>query len=121
MWKLKCLLVILLLYLFCSCEFEENQMGLPKKVKIPKTGETQIYYCSQPLTNITVFNEDNRMGSSIVNEEILVQSEWLTVKSPCGSKRMVIIAEPNNGTGTRNMEIQAYSGREYATIKIIQY
>lgn len=118
--KLTFLLLVGIFLCISGCGFEEAQMGYPESVTFFAEGGEQIFTGDRTFTHILIGDGIEEYGSETLNDNIVVKHKWLTVYSPVGSNELVLSAQPSNETNKRELIVYGYSGREYATIKVIQ-
>ena len=89
-----------LMLLCASCEFEEDQLGLPRIVTFPKEGGEKTFKAECDLTSINI---KDKVGNKAFLQEAdglgVGIYKWLTVKAPLGDYLMfqdmlTIIVEP---------------------------
>lgn len=124
-------LIPVAMLMFVSCEFEEEQMGLPRTVTFPKEGGERTLTANQDFNQLCIEDGSDIVGYSGDNSEGVMKAEykWLKVKSPClmvdsvvslfGNKLTVTVA-PSSEKNSRSLRVYVYSGNKYATIKVKQ-
>lgn len=119
-------LIVGLMFLCASCEFEEDQLGLPRIVTFPKEGGEKTFKAECDLTSINIkdkvgnkafLHEADGLGVGIY--------KWLTVKAPLGDYLMfqdmlTIIVEPNTSGKSRKLYVHFDSGWKYGVIEVKQ-
>ena len=95
-------------------------MGYPESVTFSTEGGEQVFTGDRTFTHILIGEGIEEYGSETLNDNIIVKHKWLTVSSPVGSNELVLSAQPSNETNERELIVYVYSGREYATIKVVQ-
>ena len=113
------LLASIFLCISC-CGFEEAQMGYPESVTFSAEGGEQVFTGDRTFTHMIIGDGINEYGSQTLDSNIVVKHKWLTVYSPVGSNELVLSTQPSNETNERELTVYGYSGREYATIKVVQ-
>ena len=106
-----------------SCAREVDG-GFPNRVYFPKGGGEKSFTGEMHISHIEIGDGDTLGMYSEVQEDgsVVVEYEWLTVKSPHkGSTEIQFIAEPNLGKNRRKLYVAVNRSRpEYAGIVIIQ-
>lgn len=130
-------LLTLLSLLFTSCEFEEDQMGLPRSVTFPKEGGEKTLKADYTFNSIFIEEgPDTKEFSVVVDGTDIVSYKWLTAKSPqiknespdtinngiywFPTDKLTISVEPSHESKSRSLTICVYSGTKYARIKVKQ-
>ena len=82
-------LIVGLMFLCASCEFEEDQLGLPRIVTFPKEGGEKTFKAECDLTSINI---KDKVGNRAFLQEAdglgVGIYKWLTVKAPLGDYLM---------------------------------
>lgn len=123
--------------LFVSCEFEEDQMGLPRSVTFHKDGGEKTFKADYAFNSIFIEEGPDTKGFSVVVDGTdIVSYKWLTAKSPqiknesadtinngifwFPTDELTISAEPSKESKSRSLTVTVYSGNKYARIKVKQ-
>ena len=115
-------IILILLYLLSSCEFEHKQNGYPKHVHFPAEGG-KIIVSGYEFVYGTFIEKNGdcvAYGNLDENDSINTSYEWLTVKNKFHSPSLEIIASPSDSKKQRKLKIIANFGTEYAEINVSQ-
>ena len=72
------------------------------------------------FAHILIGEGTDEYSSQEINDTIVVEHNWLTVKSEKGSRAMTITAKPSESSKKRALKIYGYFGSEYAVIDVRQ-
>ena len=108
--------------LLISCEFEHDQMGLPKSIYFPPDGGTQTVKGNIPyLRHIIIYDKNGNQNSSPWDTDTLVTgNDWLTVKHIRHTDSIIVSAKPTSSPKKREIWIEPWTGTTYALIKVTQ-
>ncbi len=110
--------------LFSSCGTWGDQMGYPRKVTIPKEGGVFIITGDSPIYSFDLSDRDYDMSvhsnGSFEDDTISVTLQWLTVKRPQLSPKIIMIAEPSPHKKSRELFLRGYTGPKLTDITIKQ-
>lgn len=115
-------IILILLCLFSSCEFEQDQKGYPKHVHFPAEGGKKIVSGKAFIYHMEVEKGSDSVcfGGVDENDSINMSYQWLTVKNKFNNPSLEIIASPSDQKKRRKLRIIADFGTEYAEINVSQ-
>lgn len=111
--------ILLSLFLF-SC-ITEIDTGYPKKVTFDASGGTKEESGNYSFMGFIIYEGEEAVGiSTIQNDTVRVQCDWLSVEHVIFEKTIRITAQPNPEKTSRKVTLYCDNGPEYGEIKISQ-
>ncbi len=108
--KKSAFLLLACLLLACASCIPLDNHDYPSKVTFSKKGGEKIVYGTESIGDIvindynaTVSGHSNYYTDAQETDTLCVTCEWLTIKQPLGSNKLILIAEPNTTKKKRRL------------------